>query len=195
MNIPTVPTFTTGETSLAHLQSLSAAVSMITVATSFPIWRFYKGATQSLTASTWNLIQMGTVVVDTDGVWTSAGFVTIKTQGYYECEACVPFTGSATPFLCQGVFLATAGASNPHHTNGTQVMFGSFANWARNSTAGIDATYCMSGICPWVLFPGDTISVQVYPLAATTLTNGTNGSNTSGWFPAQFSGKWISIGS
>ena len=195
MNIPTVPTFVTGETSLVNLQSLSAAVSMACVASSFPMWRYYKTATQSLTANTWNQIAMGTSQVDTDGLWTTPGFVTIKTQGYYECESCIPFTGSATPFLCEGAFLVTAGANNTHHTVGATLYFGGFANWAKNSTAGIDAVYNMSGMCPWVLFPGDTISVQVYPLAATTLTNGTNGSNTSGWFPAQFSGKWISVGS
>jgi hypothetical protein len=196
MNIPTVPTFIQNESSLTNLQSLSAAVSMVSVAASYPMWRFYGTGTQSLTANTWNQLRVGSIAVDTDGVYsTPATTVTIKTQGYYECEACVPFEGNATPFLGQGVFLVTAGASNPHHISGATVMFGSFAGWAAYSTAGVDATYTMSGKCPWVLYPGDTIIVQVYPLATGNLNNGLNATATSGNLTPQFSGRWISMGS
>jgi hypothetical protein len=195
MNIPTVPTFIQNESSIANLQSLSAAVAMVSVAADFPMWRFYKSVTQGLTANTWNTLNMGTKAVDTDSVWTTPGFATIVTQGYYECEACVPFTGNSSAFVCQGVFLVTAGAHNAHYTSGTTVMFGGFATNAAYSTGGIDAVSTMSGKCPWVLYPGDTIQVQVNPSIASTTTAGTNGSATSGLCTAQFSGKWISIGS
>jgi len=196
MNIPTVPTFITGESSITDLQSLSAAVSMVCVAANFPMWRFYGTGTQSLTANTWNQLRVGDVAVDTDGVYsTPATTATIKTQGYYECEACVPYEGNATAFLGEGAFLVTAGTNNTHHTSGSSVMFGGFAGWASQNIAGIDATYTMSGKCPWVLFPGDTIIVQVYPLSSGTLNNGQNATYTSGNLTPQFSGRWISTGS
>jgi hypothetical protein len=196
MLIPTIPTFVTGESSLAHLQQLSQAVSMCSVAANFPMWRFYNGgAVQALTTSTWNTVRTANVAVDTDGVFTGTGQALIVTQGYYKCEACLPFEGQSASWLAQGVFKVVAGGSNPHYTSGAFAYFGGAATWSAYTSTSVDTSLCLNGKCPWVCYPGDTISVQTYPLSATTINNGQNNSATAGWFTPQFSGRWISIGS
>jgi hypothetical protein len=196
MQLPTIPTFVTGDTSLQKLQQLSQAVSMCSVASNYPLWRFYKNITQVLTANAWNPVHCTVIAIDTDGVFTTAdGSATIVTQGYYECEGCVPFAGQASSFLTQANFMFTAGPNNPHYTSGSQVFFGGVASWAGYTASGVDAVVGTAGKCPYVCYPGDNLALRTYALGAMTINSGQNGSATAGWFTPQFSGRWIRSGS
>jgi hypothetical protein len=196
MNLPTIPTFVNGDTSITKLNQLSQAVSMLTVAADYPVWRFYGTGTQTLTVTSWNQMHVGSIAVDTDSTYVAPGTAKIVTQGYYECEACIPFVGLSSSFLAQGLFQFTAGSGNPNHTTGSQVYFGGAASWAAYSASGVDTTICISGKCPYVCYPLDTITVQVYAVqAGMIINNGQNATNTAGWFTPQFSGRWIRTGS
>jgi hypothetical protein len=196
MQLPTIPAFSTGESSMTHLQQLGAAVRFVTVAEAAPMWRLYRTATQSIASGSWVTCQFNSALIDTDNLATGANDgVTIVTQGYYDCEACLPFTQENSGVNnCQGSFLWTAGPSNANFAAGTTRRFGGTAQSAATGTT-TDYVYCMADICPVVCYPGDTIVVQAFLLFTTSLNILSNTSNTSGWFCPQFSGRWIRTGS
>lgn len=195
MQLPVIPAFVANETSIPHLQQLSAAVQFATVAQYYPMWRFYKTATLNILASTLTTVAFGQVAIDTDGVWSSPGSVVINTQGYYECEASVPFEGNSSGVNdLQLSMLFTAGPYNAHFSAGTTQRFGGAAGSAAVNS-GPDWVLCTADICPVVLYPGDQISVVAFTNFATTTNILVNLSTNSGWFPPQFSGRWIRTGS
>jgi hypothetical protein len=194
MQLPVIPSFTANETSVAHLTQLSAAVQFAAVASSYPLWRFYKVATQSVTLGVWNTLAFTTAAVDTDGINVSTS-ATIQTQGYYSTEACLPFQGNASGVNnLQGSFLFTAGPNNPNFSPGTAIRYGGTASSAATGT-GTDWVQCMSDKCPAVCYPGDSVVVQVFPLFTSNIAILVNTSNTAGWFPCVFSGRWVRMGS
>jgi hypothetical protein len=194
MILPTIPAFVTGETSLLHLQQLSSAIQFGTVASYYPVWRFYKNATQAVAAGTLTTMAFGSIAVDTDTVW-NANTAMIVTQGYYECEACVPFQANSSGVNDLQLSLQfTAGPNNPHLSAGTTQRFGGAAGGSPSTTSGVDMVLCCADICPVVCYPGDVISVVVYTYYASTTSQMTNLSPTAGWFPPQFSGRWIRTG-
>ena len=196
MLIPTIPSFTANETSVPHLQQLGQAAQFAAVASSYPMWRFYKTATGSLTISTWNTITFAQIAVDTDGIYASGAgnYAQIATQGYYSTEAALTLqgTGSGTNNF-QMKFLFTAGANNPNFSSGTAIGYGGAGSAAFNTTA--DYSLCMADYCPAVCYPGDQISVQVFINVATSTDVLVNTGSIAGWFVPQFSGRWVREGS
>jgi hypothetical protein len=194
MQLPVIPAFTAGESSVAHLQQLSAAVQFGAVAQYYPMWRFWKGASQAIAANTLTLIQFGSIAVDTDGVWTVGGAATINTQGYYRCEMCLPAeAGTTSTNDLQLSFMFTAGPNNPHLSSGSTQRFGGAAT-SMTSVAGPDFVQCTADICPVVCYPGDSIGAWIYSYYAVSTNVLTNLAATAGWFPPQFTGMWIRTG-
>lgn len=196
MQLPTIPSFSAGESSIAHLQQLGAAVRFATVAQYYPMWRYYRTSAQAVAAGSWVTVQFNAILIDTDNLSSGGNFgALIQTQGYYTCEACLPFLEEASGTNnCQGSFLWTAGPSNPNYTAGTTNRFGGTAQSATSGT-GTDFVYNMADICPVVCYPGDSIVVQAFLLLATSVNYLSNATATSGWFCPQFTGRWIRTGS
>ncbi len=196
MPLPTIPSFSTGDTDVSKLQQLSECARFITVATFRPYWRFYSNtSTQSISATTWTQVQMPSVALDTDGTWTSPGTVTIQTQGYYTCAANVTFKGAGSSFLPTILFKWTAGINNPNYSSGTTKYFGGHASTASASMTGTDFALCIADECPVVCYYLDKITVMCYSSAACTIDYLTNTSRTAGWYAPEFSGRWIRTGS
>lgn len=195
MQIPAVPAFVTGDTSVAKLRQLSQCVSFVTSAQSYPVWHFYRDATFTLTtANTTYTVPMNIAAFDSDRVG-AAGGVTIGTQGYYVCEACVPFQTLAAANTVYAAFLWTAGTANPHYSSGTTIPFGLRSGRAFAGT-GTNEVVCPSDICPVVCFPGDTIVVQATGGTNSTVVDmDTGNAATNGRFVCNFTGRWVRIGS
>jgi hypothetical protein len=195
MQIPTVPAFVTGDTSIAKLRQLSQCVSFVSSAQSYPVWHLYRTATFSLaTANTWFTVPMTATAFDSDRIGTGGG-VTIATQGYYACEACVPFQTQSSVNNAWAAFLFTAGTANPHYSSGTTIQFGLKSGRAIGSI-NMNETLSPSDFCPVVCFPGDTIVVQANGgLSPTVIDNNTNATAVAGRFVCQFTGRWVRIGS
>lgn len=193
--LPTVPTFTDGESSLAHLESLASAVSFLSSCDMRPMWHFYKTATQSIASSTWTTVAYNYVAADSDGVYAggTVGEATIVTQGYYVVEACAgALTSAAQGFYTR--FLWTAGTHNANYSSGTSLVFGQTGG-ETNGQANQDAQLCFSAPCPYVCYPGDTIQAQVFSTGAISLAYNENVSYLKGRFAANFTGYWLRTGS
>lgn len=195
MQIPTVPAFVTGDTSVAKLRQLSQCVSFVTSAQSYPVWHFYRAATFSLTtANTWFTVPMNMAAFDSDRVGTNGG-ATLGTQGYYVVEACVPFQTQSSANNAWAAFLWTAGPANPHFSSGTTNQFGLKSGRAIGSI-NMDETLSISDFCPVVCYPGDSIVVQANGgLSPTTIDTNTNATAVQGRFVCNFTGRWVRIGS
>jgi hypothetical protein len=195
MQIPTVPAFVTGDTSVAKLRQLSQCVSFVSSAQSYPLWHLYRDTTFTLTTGgTWYTVPMNLAAFDSDRVGIAGG-ATIGTQGYYTCEACVPFQTIASATNAWAAFLWTAGTANPHYSSGTTIQFG--LKSAR-TYAGINTneTLCPSDMCPVVCFPGDTIVVQANGGSSGMLVDlNSDLAATYGRFVCNFTGRWVRIGS
>lgn len=192
MQLPTIPSFSANETTVAHLAQLSAAVQFATVASGYPLWRFYKAAVQSIPASTQTTLIFASIAVDTDNVSNATG-AQINTQGYYSCEACIPFEGASAINGVQARFVFTAGPNNAGQASGTVINFGGTSS-AAAAVTGTDYALCMADKCPVACYPGDVLTVQLFCPTATSVNVLSNTSNTAGWFPAQFSGRWVRTG-
>ena len=195
MQIPTVPAFVTGDTSVAKLRQLSQCVSFVSNAQNYPVWHVYRNSLYGLTtANTWYTLAWPYVAFDSDRVAVYGGAL-IVTQGYYCCEACIPFQSQSSANNAQGQFLFTAGPSNPHYTSGTTIAFG--YRFARIiGTAGTDEVMCLDDLCPAVCYPGDTLAVQAQGALANTNVDYNNPTGaTAGRFVPNFTGRWVRIGS
>lgn len=194
MQIPNIPTFAQGDSNIIALQQLSMAVSTLTSAQYVPIWRVIRTTGQTLTAGSWQTLTYTTAEYDSDHVFDSGtGIITINTQGYYAVESSTPVPGVASNNVLSFMMLFTAGGSNPHFSVGGHAWFGG-ANCISGTSTTTDAVVCQADICPVVCYPGDTIYPQLYPIVAVTTSTQTNAGATQGWFPNQFSGKWIAYG-
>lgn len=196
--IPTsIPTFADGDTSLANLEALANAVSFFSSCDIRPMWHFYKSATESLAAATWTTVSYNFVAADSDGVYVPSGGLLgaaqIVTQGYYVTEACAGILAGGAVAGFGTRFLATAGASNPNHTSGSNIAYGQTAGLAPD-TANQDAQLCFGSLCPWVLYPGDTIQAQVFCTGAVSTSWASNTSYIKGRFAANFTGYWQRYG-
>ena len=195
MQIPVIPTFVDGDTSVAKLRQLSEAVSFVSNAEKFPMWHFYRTSTFTMaTAGTWYTVPMNVTAFDSDRVGSN-GTVTIVTQGYYSCEACLPFQTQTVVNNAVGSFLFTAGVSNPHYSSGTQIVFG--LKYGRMiAGTGMDEAVTLDDLCPVVCFPGDTIAVQAQGGVANTVIDINNPVGaTEGRFVPNFTGRWVRVGS
>lgn len=195
MQIPVVPAFITGDTSMQKMAQLSGCVTWVSCAGSYPVWHLYKTATQAFTGS-YTLITFPKVAFDSDRVAASGGgLATIQTQGYYTTEACIPAVSQSTSFTFRAVFIWTAGPYNPHYTSGTTVDYGYRSAVAQGAT-GTDAVVCLDDLCPVVCYPGDTISVQLAGTASSATVDVNNPTSTvAGRFVPNFTGRWVRIGS
>ena len=195
MLIPTVPTFTAGESNVNHLQQLSNAVAFLAVANNFPVLRTIKTANLALTATTWNTVPATTVEIDTDNMVNAAnGGVQINTQGYYRFEACLQVQAPASNDVIALSFLLTVGPNNANYSNGTTFRFGGEGT-AFASGAGVDWAFCQADICPVVLYPNDVVVMQAFPSVGVTTHVLANNTATTGWFSPQVSACWIRAGS
>lgn len=193
--LPTVPTFAFGDSSITNLQNLSNAVSFLVDCDVRPLFHGYQATTTAMSASTFTTPGTKTVAYDDDGVLISTAMIaTIVTQGYYCFEACIPIQTLATLQNTDFIFLVTAGANNPHHTNGTTTLFGQRGVLGGAGT-GNDNTACISDICPWVLFPGDTVQPRGWINAAATMDFNRNATFTAGRYVNNFTGYWLRTGS
>lgn len=193
--LPIVPAFVAGDTSITKLQQLSQAVSFLVDCDVRPTWHMYQTTTTAITGSTWTTPGTKTIAYDDDGVAISTAMIaTIVTQGYYAVEACLPIRTLAGAQSTDCAFLVTAGPNNPHHVNGTTTFFGQRGNNSFAGTGG-DATGSISDICPWVLFPGDTVQPQAWISAAATMDFNTNTTYLNGRFVTNFTGYWLRTGS
>ena len=196
MIIPTVPTFTTGDTSITNLQSLAACAGFFSCISSptgsLPFFHCYRTTTQSISASTWTSVGFPIVVADTDGMSNGTG-VTVVTQGYYAIDACLPFTTLSSGFIALCRFLFTAGTHNPHFTSGTQVIFGGRGSFTI-AAVGYDEVSSVTDITPMVCYPGDTLNAQVFSTVAFVVDNVANATLIVGRYPPNFTGRWIRSG-
>lgn len=195
MQIPTVPTFVNGDTSITKLRQLSQCVSFVTNAQSYPVWHLYRHSTFSVTpANTWVTVPMTATAFDSDRVGTGSG-VTIVTQGYYTCEACVPFVSQASVNNGWAAFLWTAGPANANFSAGTTVQFGLKAGRIIAAT-GSDEVLSPADMCPVVCYPGDTIVVQANVAINNTVIDVNNPTSAfAGRFTCNFTGRWVRVGS
>lgn len=194
--IPTVPSFADGDTSLTNLEALANAVSFFSSCDVRPMWHFYKTATEALSATTWTTVSYNFVAADSDGVYVAGsplGAAQIVTQGYYVTEACAGILAGGGSVGFGTRFLATAGSSNPNHTAGSNIVYGQTAGLAPN-TSNQDAQLCFGSLCPWVLYPGDTIQAQVFCTGAISTSWASNSSYIKGRFAANFTGYWQRYG-
>jgi hypothetical protein len=195
MLIPTVPAFVAGDISITKLQQLSQCVSFLTVASSFPVWHVYRASgTQSVPATTWTSISFPATAIDSDGMSSGSSAITVRTQGYYAMEACVPVKTQAAAFNMQVAILFTAGLANPHYTSGTTNRFGyrSGLSW---TAINFDESVCVDDVCPVVCYPGDTLAVQLYASVAVVTDANTCSSAVLGRFVTNFTGRWVRQGS
>jgi hypothetical protein len=131
---------------------------------------------------------------DSDRVGSGGG-ATIGTQGYYVCEACVPFVSQSSANNGWASFLWTAGTANPHFSSGTTVQFG-LKSGRTIAATGTDEVLSISDFCPVVCYPGDSIVVQAQGgLANTVVDANTNAGAVQGKFVCNFTGRWVRIGS
>lgn len=189
--LPTVPSFTTGDTSITKLQQLSDAVAFLSDADIRPMFHITKNSTFTPSLTTWQTLSGGTLIYDNDG-FLSGGVSfapTIRTQGYYAFEGCVPFTTSALMHVKVSM-LFTAGASNPGFVAGTTIRFG-MRDSNTNATAGNDTAFCVADDCPAALYPGDTVALQVWTDTAVSTGFNNNISYISGRLVPSFTGYWI----
>lgn len=183
-----IPNFVEGDTSITNLQNLAYAVQFWTDNDVRPTWHFYKTATASLTAATWNTVNFGSVAFDSDGVFSS-GAALIVTPGIYTVAMCLQGEAGTSGIGMLVSFLATAGANNPNETSGTTRRFGGRGGEA--CTSGADFALCASSMTPWIMYPGDTIVCQIYPSVAITLDNNSNGAYNQGRYVCNYTGLLI----
>lgn len=195
MQIPTVPTFVNGDTSVTKLRQLSQCVSFVTCAQNYPVWHLYRLSSFTLTAAnTWTTIPMTATAFDSDRVGSSVG-ATIVTQGYYTCEGCVPFVSQASANNGWAAFLFTAGPANPNFSSGSTIPFGLKSARIIGAT-GADEVLTPADMCPAVCYPGDTISLQANGGLTNTVVDFNNPSSAvAGRFNCNFTGRWVRIGS
>jgi len=195
--LPTVPSFSYQDTSLAKLQQLAYAVSFLADCDVRPTWHAIKTSTQSLPASTFTEVTWSTTAYDNDGVFTpSLSYATIVTQGYYRTETCVNVSQAGTSgAIFQAAFKVTAGSNNTHHTSGTTAYYGLKGGQGVAYIANIDSSYCLGAMCPWVLFPGDTIGVYAYWSGSTTIDILSPTSFMTAVHSTSFTGHFVRTGS
>jgi hypothetical protein len=195
MQIPTVPAFVDGDTSVTKLRQLSQCVSFVTNAQSYPVWHLYRTAPLTLTtANTWFTVPMTATAFDSDRVGSGSG-ATIVTQGYYVCEACVPFVTQSSANNAWAAFVWTAGTANPNYSSGTAIQFG-LKSARVIAGVGADETLSLSDFCPVVCYPGDLIIVQANGGLTNTVVDFNNPvSAIAGRFVCQFTGRWVRVGS
>jgi hypothetical protein len=193
--LPTIPSFTDlTAPSLTDLTNLSYAVSFTADCDVRPTWHFYRTATMSLTANAWNLIPTNQTAFDSDGVKGSGGAgAVIVTRGYYAVEGCVDVSVTSVGQIVIGAFLWTAGASNPHFTAGSTLVFGGKGGNSTDDNSS-NSAYTFSDLCPRVCYPGDTIQPQVWTSFAFTLKYNSNDAFNEGRFVPNFTGIWVGQG-
>lgn len=197
MQIPTVPTFVAEDISVTKLQQLSNCVAFLTCANQFPIWHIYKppSNTQTVTSGVATVVTYSATAIDTDRVSNGSGTITINTQGYYACEACVPMQTQTGAFAVQLCFTWTAGPGNPHYNSGTTKIFGPRSGWTIAAGAQ-DETICIDDLCPVVCYPADTIAVTITANGSpsTIDSNNVNGA-VQGRMACNFTGRFVRTGS
>ena len=194
MQLPVVPSFTAGESNVQHLQQLSNAVSFLSVGANYPVFRAIKTATLALTAGSWQTIPYTTIELDTDSMHNAAnGGIQINTQGYYRFEASLELQSPGSNDVMALSFLLTVGPNNANYSNGTTLRFGGMST-TFNATSNVDGAFTQADICPYVLYPNDTVVVQAYPSVNCTTDTLTNSGATAGWFAPQMSARWIRTG-
>lgn len=190
----TMPTFTSNESNLAHLQQLKYGVEFLIDDQVKPTWHFYKTATFSCTASTWVSPLYATAAFDSDSTQVSGGAV-IATQGIYAVEGCTQvLSGSTAGFLYKAAFLLTAGANNPNLTAASTLRFGQRGGETASSTTAASSAICCADSTPFALYPGDRVDLQVFCGTTITLQNNINTNYIEGRFAANFTGQWIRNG-
>lgn len=201
MLVPTVPSFSTGDSSLLKLQQLSQCVAFLSDAQYFPMWHLYSyqhGAVLNIAATTYTDLFMNSCAFDTDQVWdiNNPARANIRTQGYYVVEACAPFVSQSSLYGVQLGFRWTAGPYNPHYSSGTTVQFGyRTGEVAVDSSGNTNEVLCADDMCPVVCFPGDIITVQAYASVACWVDIGGPSSSIKGRFTCNFTGRWLRAGS
>jgi hypothetical protein len=195
MQLPTVPSFSTGDTSITKLQQLSNAVSFLAVAQSGVMWHFYANSQQGAFSGSWVPLIFANVALDTDGVWNAAanGIATIVTQGYYAVEMCLPVETAVTTFTIRAGFLWTAGANNPHFSVGTTRKYG-VRSGATNPQLSTNETLCVSDLIDVVCYPGDTITPRIFTSSSCTIDFNSALSVTKGRFVTNFTGHLVCLG-
>jgi hypothetical protein len=189
--LPTIPSFTVGDTSVTKLQQLSDAIGFLSDIDFRPMFKVYKTATASITLNTWTTLPGGTQDYDNDGFFSSGvSFApTIQTQGYYAFEACVPLLTGTSTIGERIAFLMTAGANNPNLAPGGTFRFGLRGGNSVSTTAN-DTAQCTSDLSPMGLYPGDTVALQVFVDATTSTNFNANASYISGRVVPMFMGYW-----
>lgn len=190
--IPTPPTFTSNDSSLAKLQSLAACATFVgdvdLSVSGVPFWRLYKTVTQTIPATTLTVVNMGTVAVDTDGVSNGNG-ATIATRGIYDTTATVAVTPNATNNILRLYFRITTGANNPLGA-GVIKIYGTCSKGAGTDTSR-QISHTINGTTPIVVYPLDQIQVMAFAGGAlTTVLPSTFGGGTGNCTPS-FTGRYV----
>lgn len=192
---PTAPVFAANDSSLTKLQALSDSVAMAGVVQVG--WNLEKASDQGpLTAGANTVITFGTVYFDPDGVSGSSGAV-IVTPGYYDCEAQLPFSNTASANqTCIGFFRVTTGSNNPLGS-GVTYQFGGGNDLTTGS--GDEMSLIIFGTSP-MLYAGDTVVVMLKVTGTGVTVSHTwnnSGNNDLGGFAdggATFTGALVSEG-
>jgi len=191
--IPTVPSFTSNDSSLTNLQNLSAAVAFLARADIRPCWHYYIAGGQGTSAGVWAVMKAANVAFDSDNLWTSTGYATIATQGYYQVDACVDVAMGGDTTQCYSSFLITGGGSNPHLGTGATIQFG-MRGGSCVQTAAQDTSICTSSPVPVCCYPGDEVQVYVMTVTGSTINSNVNTNYMSGRFTANFTGYFVRTG-
>lgn len=191
--LPTVPTFASNDSSLTNLQNLSAAVAFLCRADIRPTWHYYIAGGQGTSAATWAVMKAADIAFDSDNLWTSTGYATIVTQGYYQVEACVDVEMGGDTTSCYSSFLFTAGTNNIHKSSGTTIQFG-MRGGDCIQTAAQDTSICTSSLVPVCCYPGDTLQVYIMTETNSTINANVNTNYMAGRFTANFTGYMVRTG-
>ena len=187
--IPSPPTFAGNDSSLANLQAL-AACSRFLVETG-PAWHFCNDVATSIPAGTPTMMPMR-AITDNDGLYTSPGFATIQTRGYYKCDLSLPVGASYT--VRAYLLLTTAPTGNPRGA-GVTTPFAMQASYA----SSVALTLNGSDMTPYCCYPGDTIKLYCWSAGANAQVVNSAGYGTatraaSGTLYASFTGRYLSYG-
>jgi hypothetical protein len=191
--LPTVPSFTNGDTSILKLQQLAYAVSFLVDCDESlrPTAHIYKNSTLALPATTNTSVPLGDNAWLNDPTYVAPNIV-IQTQGYYSLEAHIGTEFTASSRGTYVVFLLTAGVNNPLG-NGVTVLFG-YRGGQAVSVSAQDTDYCISALAPTCLYVGDAVTVQAYSTQATTINFNANTNYVSGRFVPNMTAIWIREG-
>lgn len=182
--IPATPNFLYGMA--PSVTTLNNLAQLAKVGCQFQVgWKLYKTSTASQASGGTASVSFQAAAWNPDGVWSSssAGLVTIQTQGVYEHEFQISFNCSTAGYF-YAEYHWVAGANNPQGA-GTSASYGT-ASFSMND--GNAQQYSFMWTYPGILYVDDTLQLWVATTETLTLLNVGAGQTYNGTASKDFGG-------